>query len=215
MIGRAGNWLARYVSTETWGVVIHATRTFGHTCGARGVAAHAAEAWWSICGQRVSPCMRPELVDRNVKGRGVTLHVIQATQPAMWSTRCHRACDWNHANGYMCCHTAWSWLAAASYKYPRPSSHFNTSRPLQSYLKMGERNKERKQEFSRIFGSCRGQYFISFGSAPREGSVQVKIRSAQPRPVLGDILLRSAQSIQAVNIGFWPSHLRSTSCLSA
>ncbi|KAG5373775.1 hypothetical protein IGI04_042900 [Brassica rapa subsp. trilocularis] len=77
-------------------------------------------------------------------------------QPAMWSTRCRRACVRSHAERHTGCHQPEADWLVSPINTPRPqliSSHPDLYKPISKH--------ERK-------------FSIDFESAPREGSVQLK-----------------------------------------
>ncbi|WZZ27512.1 hypothetical protein YC2023_010913 [Brassica napus] len=146
-------------------------------------------------------------------------------QPAMWSTRCRRACVRSHAMRHTGCHQPEADWLLSSINSPRPqliSSHPDL--PLSSFddqLEMlsgvisvlrvqisrssARYSVGKSEELSRSkrrFCPSSDQPVEACQFLHGEAEVVSKTRSVQSTPVMS-------------SIGFWPSLLRSTSCLSA
>ncbi|WZZ27511.1 hypothetical protein YC2023_010912 [Brassica napus] len=147
-------------------------------------------------------------------------------QPAMWSTRCRRACVRSHAKRHTGCHQPEAdWLLILERLRGQFSTDFesaprddfvqlNSSRPLSSFDDQLEMlsgvSSVLRVQISRSSARYSARRFCPSPDQPVEacqflhGEAEVvsKTRSVQSTPVMS-------------SIGFWPSLLRSTSCLSA
>ncbi|WZZ25866.1 hypothetical protein YC2023_009267 [Brassica napus] len=108
-------------------------------------------------------------------------------QPAMWSTRCRRACVRSHAKRHTGCHQPEAdWLI-----------------PVQITLKRERKVEKESKSFrsiSRILERLRGQFSTDFESAPKDGSVQ--LNSSRPLSSFDDQLemLSGVSSVLRVQI---------------
>ncbi|WZY99668.1 hypothetical protein YC2023_071997 [Brassica napus] len=98
-------------------------------------------------------------------------------QPAMWSTRCRRACVQSHAERHTGCHQPEADWLVSPINTPRPqliSSHPDLSKFISKQERKVEKESKLFRAISRVLESFRDQFSIDFESAPREGSVQMK-----------------------------------------